>query len=86
MTLDPKIPGGPLEEKWALFKDTTELISPANKRKLKILVVGSGLAGASAAATLGHWWIQQYFLPFNKCEGLQCDRYIQGLQAGRLVC
>jgi len=53
MTLDPKIPRGPLGEKWTLFKDSTGLISPANKRKFKILVVGSGLAGASAAATLG---------------------------------
>ncbi|ALJ56847.1 Fumarate reductase flavoprotein subunit [Candidatus Xiphinematobacter sp. Idaho Grape] len=53
MTLDAKIPGGPLGKKWALFKDTAGLISPANKRKFKILVVGSGLAGASAAATLG---------------------------------
>lgn len=53
MMLDPKIPGGPLEQQWTLFKNTTQLISPINKRKFKILVVGSGLSGASAAATLG---------------------------------
>jgi succinate dehydrogenase / fumarate reductase, flavoprotein subunit len=53
MTLDARIPEGPLGKKWTLFKDTAGLISPANKRKFKILVVGSGLAGASAAATLG---------------------------------
>ncbi|PWU05866.1 MAG: fumarate reductase/succinate dehydrogenase flavoprotein subunit [Verrucomicrobia bacterium] len=53
MTLNAKIPEGPLEKKWTSFKDNAKLINPANKRKLKILIVGSGLAGASAAATLG---------------------------------
>lgn len=53
MTLDAKIPEGPLEKKWTSFKNNAKLVSPANKRKFKILVVGSGLAGASAAATLG---------------------------------
>ncbi len=53
MTLDAKIPEGPLEKKWTSFKSNTKLINPANKRKFKILIVGSGLAGASAAATLG---------------------------------
>lgn len=53
MTLNSKIPDGPLEKKWSSFKDNAKLISPANKRKFKILIVGSGLAGASAAATLG---------------------------------
>lgn len=52
ITLDPKIPPGPLEAKWEYFKKNTKLVSPANKRKLNIIVVGSGLAGASAAATL----------------------------------
>ncbi|MFI0347924.1 MAG: fumarate reductase/succinate dehydrogenase flavoprotein subunit [Chthoniobacterales bacterium] len=50
--LDSKIPAGPLEEKWSRFKKNTKLINPANKRKFKIIVVGSGLAGSSAAATL----------------------------------
>lgn len=53
MTLDAGIPSGPLEEKWDRFKESMKLMSPANKRKHTILVVGSGLAGASAAATLG---------------------------------
>lgn len=53
MILDPKVPEGPLKQQWSLFKSTTKLISPTNKRKFKILVVGSGLSGASAAATLG---------------------------------
>jgi succinate dehydrogenase / fumarate reductase flavoprotein subunit len=52
-TLDPKIPSGPLELKWQKHKNESKLVSPANKRKLHVIVVGSGLAGASAAATLG---------------------------------
>jgi succinate dehydrogenase / fumarate reductase flavoprotein subunit len=52
MNLDAKIPAGPLEEKWQRHKNELKLVSPANKRKFKILVVGTGLAGASAAATL----------------------------------
>ena len=50
--LDPKIPAGPLEKKWERHKFESKLINPANKRKYEILVVGSGLAGASAAASL----------------------------------
>ncbi len=53
LTLDPKIPPGPLAEKWDRHRFTTRLVNPANKRKYEIIVVGSGLAGASAAATLG---------------------------------
>lgn len=50
--LDSKIPEGKLEEKWIKFRSTVPLVNPANKRNLEILVVGSGLAGSSAAATL----------------------------------
>ena len=50
--LDAKIPEGSLEEKWANHKFSNRLVNPANKRKYKIIVVGTGLAGASAAATL----------------------------------
>jgi len=53
MNLDAKIPQGPLAEKWDRHRLNTPLVSPANRRKYKIIVVGSGLAGASAAATLG---------------------------------
>jgi succinate dehydrogenase / fumarate reductase flavoprotein subunit len=53
MKLDPKIPSGPLTEKWDHYREHVKLVSPANKRKYKVLVVGSGLAGASAAASLG---------------------------------
>ena len=48
-----KVPSGNIAEKWTSYKDTQRLINPANKRKLDIIVVGTGLAGASAAATLG---------------------------------
>lgn len=53
MKLESGIPSGPLEQKWDRFMDSMKLVSPANKRKHTILVVGSGLAGAAAAATLG---------------------------------
>jgi succinate dehydrogenase / fumarate reductase flavoprotein subunit len=52
MPLDPKIPSGRLQDKWDNYKDHCKLVSPANKRKHTILIVGTGLAGASAAATL----------------------------------
>ena len=53
MTLDAKIPSGPLAGKWERHKFESKLINPANRRKYEIIVVGSGLAGGSAAATLG---------------------------------
>ena len=53
MNLDSKIPEGPLSEKWTNYKASQKLVNPANKRKLDIIVVGTGLAGASAAASLG---------------------------------
>ncbi len=53
MTLDAKIPAGPIAEKWDRHKFDMKLVNPANKRKFTIIVVGTGLAGASAAASLG---------------------------------
>ncbi|HMX28503.1 MAG TPA: FAD-binding protein, partial [Blastocatellia bacterium] len=53
MTLDSKIPSGPVWSKWTKYRQEMKLVNPANKRKFTVLVVGSGLAGASAAATLG---------------------------------
>ncbi|HVD98589.1 MAG TPA: fumarate reductase/succinate dehydrogenase flavoprotein subunit [Cytophagaceae bacterium] len=50
--LDAKIPEGPLDSKWKKYRSTISLVNPANKRSLEIIVVGSGLAGSSAAATL----------------------------------
>jgi succinate dehydrogenase / fumarate reductase, flavoprotein subunit len=52
-TLDSKIPSGPLADKWRKHKADIKLVNPANKRKYEVIVVGAGLAGASAAATLG---------------------------------
>src|SRR5882757_972035 len=51
--LDSKIPAGPLADKWRRHKTEIRLVNPANKRKYEVIVVGAGLAGASAAATLG---------------------------------
>ena len=53
MALDAKIPEGDIEQKWTNYKDHVNLVSPANKRRLEVIVIGTGLAGASAAATLG---------------------------------
>src|ERR1700759_5072656 len=52
MNLDAKIPAGPLAEKWSKHKFNLKLVNPANKRKYDVIVVGTGLAGASAAASL----------------------------------
>ena len=52
MKLDSKIPSGPITEKWDRYKGDAKLVNPANKRKYTVIVVGTGLAGASAASTL----------------------------------
>ena len=52
MKLDARVPGGPIEQKWSSAKFDLKLVNPANKRKYKVIVVGSGLAGGAAAATL----------------------------------
>lgn len=51
-TLDGKVPAGPIKDKWTTYKDKVNLVNPANKRNIDIIVVGTGLAGGSAAATL----------------------------------
>ncbi|MGH9335444.1 MAG: FAD-binding protein, partial [Vicinamibacteria bacterium] len=51
--LESRVPAGPLETKWRIHRDHLKLVTPNNRRKFEVLVVGSGLAGASAAATLG---------------------------------
>jgi succinate dehydrogenase / fumarate reductase flavoprotein subunit len=53
MTLHSKTPEGALSEKWTNYKATQNLVNPANKRTLDVIVVGTGLAGAAAAASLG---------------------------------
>jgi succinate dehydrogenase / fumarate reductase flavoprotein subunit len=52
MQLDAKVPAGPLAEKWTKFKSECKLVNPANKRKYHVIIVGTGLAGGAAAATL----------------------------------
>src|SRR5499427_7744949 len=52
LTLDPRTPAGPLEQQWSNARFEMKLVNPANKRKYKVIVVGSGLAGGAAAATL----------------------------------
>lgn len=52
MNLDSKIPQGPLNDKWTKYKDSAHLVNPANKRNIEVIIVGTGLAGASAAASL----------------------------------
>src|SRR5574344_46535 len=61
--IDSKIPEGPLAEKWTNYKVHQKLVNPANKRRLDVIVVGTGLAGASAAASLG----EMGFKVFNFC-------------------
>ena len=51
--LNSKIPDGILDEKWTKYKGTVRLVNPANKRNIEVIIVGTGLAGASAAASLG---------------------------------
>jgi succinate dehydrogenase / fumarate reductase flavoprotein subunit len=53
MTLDAKVPGGPLADKWDRHKFESKLVNPANRRKYSVIIVGTGLAGASAASALG---------------------------------
>ena len=50
--LDAKIPEGPLAEKWTKYKASQKLVSPNNRKKLDVIVVGTGIAGAPAAASL----------------------------------
>ena len=61
--INSKIPEGPIAEKWTNYKAHQKLVNPANKRRLDIIVVGTGLAGASAAASLG----EMGFRVFNFC-------------------
>ena len=56
--LDTKIPEGPLEKKWSNYKRNAKLVSPNNRKKLEIIVVGTGLSGASAAASLAEMGYQ----------------------------
>ena len=52
-TLNSRVPDGPIEEKWDKHRFNMKLVNPANKRKFNVIVVGTGLAGGAAAASLG---------------------------------
>ena len=65
MKLDSKIPTGPLPEKWTRFKKDQKLVNPANKRKYSVIVVGTGLAGGAAAATLAELGYQVQSFTFH---------------------
>lgn len=65
MQLNAKIPNGPLSEKWQNYKNSMKPINPANKRKFHVIVVGSGLAGSSAAASLAELGYQVSVFSFH---------------------
>ncbi|MBL7975529.1 MAG: FAD-binding protein, partial [Candidatus Kapabacteria bacterium] len=65
MQLNANIPDGPIAGKWDDHKAHVKLVNPANKRKFKVLVVGTGLAGASAAATLAELGYDVHVLTFH---------------------
>jgi succinate dehydrogenase / fumarate reductase flavoprotein subunit len=65
MSLDARIPDGPIAEKWDNHKFAVKLVNPSNRRKFKIIVVGSGLGGASAAATLGELGYEVELVTFH---------------------
>jgi len=65
MILDAKIPAGPLEQKWSHYKEHAKLVNPANRKKLTVIVVGTGLAGASAAASLAELGYQVHSFCFQ---------------------
>ena len=64
-TIQSKIPEGALDKKWTSYKSKVPLVSPANKRKIDIIVVGTGLAGAAAAASLGELGYQVHCFSFH---------------------
>jgi succinate dehydrogenase / fumarate reductase flavoprotein subunit len=65
MSLDARIPDGPIAEKWDNHKFAVKLVNPSNRRKFKVVVVGSGLGGASAAATLGELGYEVELVTFH---------------------
>jgi len=69
MALNGKIPAGPIKDKWTSYKDHLNLVNPANKRNIDIIIVGTGLAGGSAAATLAEqgYNVKAFCLPVIHC-------------------
>jgi succinate dehydrogenase / fumarate reductase, flavoprotein subunit len=66
MELDARIPEGPIEKKWDSHRFSMKLVNPANKRKYRLIVVGTGLAGASAAASLAELGYQVTVLSYHE--------------------
>ena len=64
--INSKIPQGPLAEKWTNYKNHQKLVNPANKRRLDVIVVGTGLAGASAAASLAEMGFNERRAPTDE--------------------
>lgn len=81
--IDSKIPEGPVAEKWTNYKAHQKLVNPANKRRLDIIVVGTGLAGASAAASSVKW-VSEYstsvFRTLRAVHTLSLHRVVSMLQ------
>ena len=65
ITLDSKVPSGPIQDRWDNHRFNMKLVNPANKRKFTVLVVGTGLAGAAAAATLAELGYQVKCFTFH---------------------
>ena len=79
--IDSKIPEIPVAEKWTNYKAHQKLVNPANKRRLDIIVVGTGLAGASAAASLGEMGFQSIQFLYSgfspSCTLYRCTGWYQ---------
>jgi ATPase subunit of ABC transporter with duplicated ATPase domains len=85
--LNAKIPSGPLEQKWTDYKGHCKLVNPANKRKLDVIVVGTGLAGASAAASLGEMGHKRLWDVMHEKDALYAKEDFSeedGMKAGEL--
>ena len=82
---DAHIPDGPLAEKWDQHKFSVKLVNPSNRRKFHVIVVGRGLAGASAAATLGELGYQVTMITFHDTPRRAHSIAAQKARGGRLV-
>ena len=72
---DTKAPGGPIEQRWSKRKFEAKLVNPANRRKLSVISVGTGLAGGAAAATLGEAGYQRAMQQYTE------ERYVKEVEA-----
>ena len=77
MILDSKVPQGDLKDKWDNHRFNVKLVNPANKRKLSVIVVGTGLAGASAAASFAEMGDRNHCFFFNNLFFTGCKYKFQ---------